>query len=327
MTDSSVKRLKKDYKLEQIKFEKFKKPSLYAKISNRLFLKLTTRLFDKGYFQNLNNNLRKANFSFLSQTYVSMAFFSALIGLVASIVLLIILLFFNPGLNYPFLTLAEESILLRLAKNFWIIFAVPILTFVSFYFYPITERKSIAGKINQELPFVAIHMSAIAGSGIEPTSIFKIIVLSEEYPATKQEIKKLLNQINLYGYDLVSALRESARITSSAKLAELFKGLATTITSGGSLENFLEKRAESLIFDYKMDREKYTKMAETFMDLYISVVIATPMIMTILLVMMNMIPALSLGLSTPVLSFLMILGIALINVFFLVFLHLRQPEG
>ncbi len=324
ITDSSIRRLKKEYNILKEEDEEFKKPSKYARISNKFFSKISTSLFNKGYFSKLNSELRKANLYFLARTYISMALFSSLLAFLLSLGLLIVLLFFNLSLDFPFLISVEEPIFLRLVKNIWIIFAFPTLTFVAFYFYPSLERKSIASKINQELPFVVVHMSAIAGSGVEPTKIFKIIAKGKEYPNVKKEFKKLLNKINIYGYDIVNALKESAEVTSSKKLAELFKGLATTITSGGSLKEFLNKRAETLIFDYKIEREKYTHMAETFMDIYISVVIAAPMIMTILLVMIS-ITDMGLGLSLQVLSLLMLLGISLINIFFLIFLHLKQP--
>jgi len=325
LTDNSVRRLRKEYKILKEKVEEFKKPSVYAKVSNKFFSNLSTSLLNKGYFKKLSGELKKSNLYFLSHTYVSMAFFSSLIALLFSFILLIVLLFFNLSFEFPFLFSVDESVILRLVKNFWVVIAFPILTFVAFYFYPTTEKKSISGKINQELPFVAIHMSAIAGSGVEPTKIFKIIVLSKEYPNTKKEMKKFLNEINIYGYDIVTALRNSARATSSSKLAELFKGLATTITSGGNLKDFLDKRSESLILDYRIEREKYTHTAETFMDIYISVVIAAPMIMTMLLVMINL-TKLSFGLSMQTLTLLMLLAVGVINVFFIVFLHLRQPE-
>jgi len=326
LTDDSIRRLKKEYKLPKEKIEEFKKPSAYARISNKLFSKTSAELISKGYFAGLSKELRKANLYFLSQTYISMAFFTSFISIFVALAILIALLFFSFSLQYPFLIQAEESILLRLLKFFWLIFALPAITFLAFYFYPSAERKSISSRINQELPFVVIHMSAIAGSGIEPTKIFRIIVLSREYPNTRKEFKKLLNEVNVYGYDVVTALVNSSRITSSVKLAELFKGLATAITSGGNLKDFLDKRAESLIFDYRIEREKYTRMAETFMDIYISVVIAAPMMMTILLVMMSMIEF-GFNLTLNALTFLMVAGVALLNIFFLVFLHLKQPEA
>jgi len=327
LTEESVRRLKKSKKIKPEKIEEFKRASSYAKISNKYFSKMSSQLIEKGYFKDVSKELRKANLYFLTHTYVSMALFTSVLSIIFAIILVGVFLFYSFTFLPPGFSRATDAIYLRFFKFFWLIFAIPVLTFLAFYFYPSTERKSIGKKIDQELPFVVIHMSAIAGSGVEPTKIFRIIVTSKQYKNTKKEFKKLLNEINVYGYDLITALRNIARVTSSSKLTELFNGLATTITSGGDLKGFLDKRAETLVFEYRMEREKYTKMAETFMDIYISVVIAAPMILTLMLVMMSMIPQISLGLSGFMLGLIIVMIIALINVVFLVFLHLRQPEG
>ncbi len=193
------------------------------------------------------------------------------------------------------------------------------------YFYPSLEKKSIESRINQELPFATIHMSSIAGSMIEPSKIFSIIMMTKEYPNLEKEFTKLLNEINIYGYDFVTALKNVAKNSPSQKLAELFNGLATTITSGGNLSEFFDKRASSLLFDYRLEREKQTKSAETFMDIYISVVIAAPMILMLLLMMMK-ISGLGIALSTSMITLIMIIAVSFINVVFLVFLHLKQPN-
>jgi flagellar protein FlaJ len=190
-----------------------------------------------------------------------------------------------------------------------------------FYFYPSSEKDSLSKKLDQELPFAVIHMSAISSSGIEPVEIFKIIGTSREYPYIGKEIRKLLNQINLYGYDLVTALKNVSRNTSSTRLSELLSGICTTITSGGDLSQFFEKRAESLLVVYRLDREKYTRSSETFMDVYISVVIAAPMILMILMVMLQ-VSNVGSGLSSGV----MVLIVGAINILFLVFLDFKQPS-
>jgi len=121
-------------------------------------------------------------------------------------------------------------------------------------------------------------MSAISGSMVEPSKIFSIINSTGEYPNISKEFTKLINETHVYGYNLVSAMRNLAFNSPSSKLAELFNGLASTISSGGDIQDFFEKRAQSLLFEYKIENEKHTKTAETFMDIYISVVIAAPMI-------------------------------------------------
>ena len=73
-----------------------------------------------------------------------------------------------------------------------------------------------------------------------------------------------------------------------------------------------------------IEKEKQAKAAETFMDIYISVVIAAPMILMLLLMMLK-IGGLGIGLSTGAITISMILGVTVINIFFLTFLHLKQP--
>ena len=193
------------------------------------------------------------------------------------------------------------------------------------YSYPSLERGSLEDKINQELPFATINMSAIAGSMIDPTNIFSIMVSTGEYPNIRKQFTKVINEINIYGHDLVTALKNSSLTSPSEKLTELYKGLSTTITSGGDMVEFFSKRSETLLLDYRLQREKYTKNAETFIDVYISLVIAAPMILMLLLMMIQ-ISGLGLSLSPSSISFLMVTGISVINFVFLMFLHLKQPS-
>jgi flagellar protein FlaJ len=166
-------------------------------------------------------------------------------------------------------------------------------------------------------------MAAISGSMINPIKIFEIIISTKEYPALEKEFTKLLNEINVYGSDFVNALKNTAKNTSSKRLAELLNGLATTINSGGDLPNFFEKRSDTLLFEYKIQKEKAAKAAETFMDVYISVVIAAPMILMLLLMMMKM-SGLGLSLSVGGITLLVVVGVIVINIVFLTFLHLKK---
>jgi flagellar protein FlaJ len=166
-------------------------------------------------------------------------------------------------------------------------------------------------------------MSAISGSLIDPTNIFEIIISTKEYPKLTEQFTKLINETNVYGYDLVSTLRNSAYNSPSKKLAELYSGLAITITSGGDLAEFFEKRAETLLFEYRLEKEKKTKAAETFMDIYISIVIAAPMILMILLMMMK-ISGLGVALSTQTITLIMVISVAVINIMFISFLEVKK---
>ncbi|MDD5149129.1 MAG: type II secretion system F family protein [Flavobacterium sp.] len=302
-----------------------RKTNYFTKLSSKLFFDISNSFVEKGYFVKLNSDLRKANIKLLLNTYLSIMLLSTLISFFAGWIIFIFLLFFDISGTLPFITISSGEIGMRFVKNFWVVIALPLFTFFIFYLYPSSEAKTIGKKIEQELPFVVINMSAIASSNIEPSKIFQIISKSgDEYPCTKGEIDKVMNYINIYGYDLTTALRAAAEKTSSKNLKELFEGLANSVTSGTSLTNFLDKRAESLLFNYRLERERYTKLAETFMNIYISLVIAAPLVLMLTFFLMSL-GGLGLSISLNMITLLIVLIVILINIFFLVFLHFKQP--
>ena len=319
----TINQLKNKFSVER-PIATFGKPNFYAKISNRLFRNTSSKLLLKGYLEPLNKDLRMMNSQFVVGTYASMILFTMVLAAIFSFFLLVLLLFYNISLSNG-ISYVEEPILLRFFKVFWVVLAIPIGTGMLMYFYPKTEGKNIGAKIDQELPFIAIHMSAIATSGIEPVRIFEIIIKGEEYQNTRLEFRKLLNLINFQGYDLITALKRVAASSPSIKLRELLDGLATTITSGGDMHDYLDKHADELLFDYKLEREKYTRTAETLMDIYISISIAAPMILLMLFIIMGSTGMYFLGLTTNIMSALIILCVVVLNLGFLMFLRMKQP--
>lgn len=314
---------KKGLKKEKVVLE-FKKAGSYGKIANKLFFDYSRKIVDSGSLKSLILNIKKSNVNILSTTYISMMLFTILISFVVGVFFMTFLIFFKIGFISPYFELYQGSYLLRILKLIWIPLAFPLFAGMSFYFYPGAEMKSLGKRIDSELPFVLIHMGSISGSGIEPLEILKIIGASKEYKYAGKEIRKIINQTNIYGYDLSTALRNVALSTPSVKFSELLNGIGVAISSGGSMQKFFEKRAESLLLEYRLEREKSTKSAETFMDLYISIVIATPMILLMILVMIS-VAGIQTGFSPDGLTVAVIGIVAIVNILFLTFLHLKQP--
>jgi len=283
-------------------------PSFYVKISNRFFRKWSDRM--APHFGDLSRDLKKANMNFLLSSYISVMIMSSLIA------------FFSGVLVFGYLIYSDIS--------YWMYFSLPFglfgLVVLAFYLYPTSEASSIDKNISYELPFATIHMAAISSSNIEPTRIFKIISLSGEYPNIANEVRKVLVQINVYGYDLVTSLKNVATRTSNKKLGELFSGLATNISSGGSLDDYLQKKSENFLIDYRLERQKYSDLAGTFMDIYISILIAAPLILMMMFIVMNSVGLGMGGLSIMFLLMISVIAIVIVNILFLVVLNIKQPK-
>lgn len=304
------------YKKKKETFQKYKiyESNAFAKISNIFFGNLTIKFIRKYplLFDRISYSLHLSNIKVLSKSYISIAFFTSVL---VSLITLILNL----------LTLKTD--ILTILRIFLFPIAAIVITLAGFYFYPIIISGSRKKQIKNDLPFVIMHMSAVAGSGAKPIAMFNLIIHSKEYPGLESEIKKIVNYVNLFGYDLTSALKSVAMTTPSPEFKDILTGLITTIESGGSIKDYLEAKGEEAMLNYRLERKKYIDSLSTYSDIYIGVFIAAPLLFFVTLAIIQTMGGGIFGLSVDVLSKIgTFLVLPVFNVLFLLFLEMVKPE-
>ncbi len=307
------KKMLKKIKMKKIIKEKEKvevkliKPSFIASFSNKIFYNTSIKLSKTNFFKSVKKDLRKANMAYMLSTYISMILFFTFLVFI--------------------LSLAAFILPVTIWVKILIVVILPIITFFLVLSYPSSVVSSTKRKINAELPFAISHMAAIASSKIEPSRIFSIMALAKEYEAVGAEIRKIVNQINIYGYDLSTALKNVSKTTPSRKFADLLNGMATTITTGGNLTLYLNEKAKNTLLDYKLSRERYSTVIGMYSDIYTALLIAAPLIFMLLLAIVSVMGTTFLGMSVSAIANIGIVIIALLNIIFLLFLRFTQPEA
>jgi len=284
--------------------------STLASFSNKLFYKVSSNLSKTAFFKGVQKDLRKASMSYTLKTYISITLFLTLLTFIVSFILA---LFFT-------------SSFITGIRNLGIALILTIIIFFLALSWPANTASSNRKKIDSELPFATSHMAAIASSKVEPSRIFSIMTLSKEYIAISTECRKIVNQINVYGYNLTTSLKNVAKQTPSKSFAELINGMATTITTGGNLATYLNERAKGILLDYKLKHERYASIIGMYSDIYTALLIAAPLIFMLLLAIISIIGSTFMGMPASTLANLGIIVIAVLNVAFLIFLQLTQPN-
>ncbi len=285
----------------------------FGKFANQIFEKATVYL-TKNYpqaFEKLYQDLSRSGVKVLSKTYISMALLSGVIGFFAVTLLAALLL-------------KSDSIIFQIVRGFFIGIFGGVGAIGFFYFYPSNVAGEKEKAIKSELPFVIVHMSAVAGSGARPISMFSTILSSGEYPGIRDEIKKIVNYVNIFGYDISTALKVVSKSTPSLKLKDLLDGLVSTIESGGSLKEYLVAVADDTMSTYKLERKKWTEAVSTYADIYTAVLIAAPLLFMVALRIID-----SMGAGIPVVPITLIavfLGIPAMNGAFILFVTIMQPK-
>ncbi|MBN2567390.1 type II secretion system F family protein [Candidatus Woesearchaeota archaeon] len=293
-------------------------PSSIGSIANVLVRRISLYFIDQypEFFKAFYNNLRLANIRILSNTYVNMMTLAVLSSL--GVFTTFFAVFFWV-LGYPPLQILARTLL---ASSLF-----GILSFVLFYTYPISRIRQRRRSIRTNLPFAINHMSAVVSSGVPPDAMFRLIVESSEYGEIVVEIEKIVEYVDLFGYDLLTAVNSVAQMTPADELREFFAGFVSTIESGGDLKDYLQQKAEEAMLSYKLERQKYLESISTYSDIYTGILIAAPLFFVVALSLVSMLGGQIGGMEiNTVIAIGTYAVIPLLNLGFLVFLQLNQPE-
>ena len=303
----------KDKKSSEIKEYTIYETNLYGKISNYIFEKQSLNLINKfpNFFENLLSSLKSSDIRILSKTYVSSMIFSSLISFIVSSIIFSIII--------------KGNIIISVLTSLLAAILFSISVFSVMYYYPYLSLNNKKSKIKDDLPFVVMHMAAVSASGAQPIAMFNMVLNSEEYEGLKGEIKKIINYVNLMGYDLNTALKNVASTTPSKPFGELLMGIVSTTESGGSLKEYLNAKSSDLMETYKLDRKKYIEAISTYSDIYTGILIAAPLLFFVTLAIIQLLGGKIFGFSIRSLA---IAGtyfvIPLLNGAFLLFLNSVQ---
>lgn len=294
------------------------KPSSLGFIANMAIRKLSLYFIESfpEFFENLYKSLRNANIKIISNTYVNIMFFMMIVMFfVSTIFSLFIFIVYNPSIFIAFLKALMVGLLSML------------ITFFIFVKYPDSKSSWRRRSINANMPFAITHMSALATSGVSPQKMFELIAKTGDYGEVSIELREIVDYINVFGYDLLTAIRTVAQTCPSPTLKEFFEGFVSTIETGGDLNSFLTQKSEEAILTYRLERQQYVEAISTYSDIYTGVLIAAPLFFVSALALISILGGKMGGLTIDV---VMVLGTYLVipalNVMFLLFLILTQPE-
>ncbi|MDO8628574.1 MAG: type II secretion system F family protein, partial [Nanoarchaeota archaeon] len=270
----------------------------------------------KKHYHQLRQHILQADINMLSTTYISSIIFTTL---------LLTLIGLTGGIAYAYLS--QQSLINTLLLGTATALSIGLLTYGSMYNAPLLIANNRRRAIKNDLPFVIIHMAAIAGSGAQPLSMFHLVQATGEYRGIEPEIKKILNYVNLFGYSLTSALRAVSITTPNKEFKDLLNGITAVIESGGDLKNYLKGKAEDAFNNYELERKRYIESLSTYSDVYAGVLLAAPLLFIVTLTIINLLGGSIGGFDVKTLAFFgTYIGLPVLNILFILFLNIIQPE-
>ncbi len=213
---------------------------------------------------------------------------------------------------YFILSFLFNSLALRLSPPLAAIASIPLTaalsigTFGVLLYYPVYRRHSRRLKIESSLPFTVAYMAALASAGMGVERIIERALWVETDKEVAKELGHILRDVKVLGFDTATALDRASRRSPSPLLASFLVGLRSTYLARGDLRDFVMFSAKRFMSDKINKLRGVTNSLAMMSEVYVTLMVAAPLILTVMFVLMSLLGGEVFGLPPMLLIFVIL---------------------
>ena len=269
-------------------------------------------------FADLDVNLKKSGIKINFKAYVSTVILASLLLSTSIMIFVPVLLFF----------IFKLSLFLSLLFGVGVSLFAGALTVIGFYFYPIYRADSLKRALEDEMPFTTGYMSILAGAGVPPDFIWRSLAQIDSSLSISNVARTVVRDVELFGFDAISALEATSKRTPSERFKELIEGFISVVHSGGNLAKYLRDRSQQYMKLKQIALRRFSDTLGILAEFYVTLMVAGSLIFVVMLAVMAMLGSGGFGPldSRLLLQLLTYIGLPIGSVVFLVILDMVSPK-
>jgi len=240
----------------------------------------------------LRNDIVSARLKTPFEVYISTALISSIIVGLTSAVLLGLLTWVLklPNLikykgEVPATILFLSNYGLILGTIFVVVFSLLVfggMTYAIFIAYPSVVAGNRKRNIDATLPYAINYITSMSTAGITPAEIFRLLGDSPIYGESAVEARYVAREIDIFGRDLIDALRIVAASTPSARMKEFLQGAMASISSGGNLTDYFRTKANQYALENRQTQKLFLDTLGLIAESYVTAMVAGTLFLIIL---------------------------------------------
>ncbi|QSZ66762.1 secretion system protein [Methanofollis aquaemaris] len=197
------------------------------------------------------------------------------------------------------------------------------VTYFSFLMYPKVVAGNRRRNIDATLPYAINYVTSMSTAGITPAEVFRLLGQSPIYGETAVEARYISREIDMFGKDLIEAMRIASTFTPSSRMKEFLQGAMATISSGANLTEYFRNKAVQYSNENQQQQKTFLETLGLIAESYVTAMVAG----TLFLIILQSIMSIMSGESSPmfliiIIYFLIPLG----SVMFLILISAMTPE-
>jgi flagellar protein FlaJ len=156
------------------------------------------------------------------------------------------------------------------------------ITYAIFLFYPSLEAGNRRRNIDATLPYAINYVTSMSTAGITPAEVFRLLGDSPIYGESSVEARYIAREIDIFGRDLIDALRLVSSSTPSKRMKEFLQGAMASISSGGNLTDYFRNKADQYALENRQTQKLFLDTLALISESYVTAMVAGTLFLIIL---------------------------------------------
>jgi Archaeal flagella assembly protein J len=155
--------------------------------------------------------------------------------------------------------------------------------------YPGLQKGSRATKINLTIHNAVAYMYAMRKGGAQLMVMFRSISENARiYGEVALEFRQIVRDSDVFGYDVVTSVRNLMETTPSEKMKEFLEDMISVVESGGDLTAFLAGRVRLYQEEARFEQKEFLNFLSIVAESYVTLFVAGPLFLIIIMVVMGL---------------------------------------
>ncbi len=272
--------------------------------AKKKFINLALTLFQsnvlkrKKRYKKLRESIKSSRMEINFEEYLCTVYLGTITLGFSSFLLSGIFIYFSEmKIKIPFITYEISQIMsfLQIRIVFSLIsgFFVSVTIGLSFFAIAIIYPGSLAGvrgkKLDSSLPYAVNYLSAMSSAGISPSRSFRMLGYSTKYGEISNEVRYIIQEIDILGKDLPAALLSVAQTTASKRFREFLYGAVSGVHGGSDIREYFRNVGTRSIIERSQEQQRIIDTMGLVAESYVSAMVAGTLFLIVLVSVISVI--------------------------------------
>ncbi|KAB1198402.1 MULTISPECIES: type II secretion system F family protein [Haloferax] len=160
-------------------------------------------------------------------------------------------------------------------------------TYYTRYYLP-KQRAEMRGRsVDILLPHAIVYMYALSHGGMSFLEVIRSVADAPDYGEVSREFEMIDRDMDLFGNDLFTALRNARNLTPSLNFEQFLDDLLSVLDSGGDVSAFLDRESSTYLEEARDEQEDFIETLSMLSEVFVAAFVAAPLLLIVTLMVIS----------------------------------------